>query len=117
MAVLVYYNGIFDKVKVKKGFDQYGEKVRLEMPWYCVMPFNSLANTSYIGVGLYWLLFGNQRVNVNFYSSVFLWRTIIYGFIQYARIATQLHFFAVLDQWFTLHLASWAFLLDIKAYK
>jgi hypothetical protein len=35
---------------------------------------------------------------------------IIYSGVQFFRIATQQHLFGVLDQWYTLHMASWVFI-------
>jgi hypothetical protein len=35
---------------------------------------------------------------------------IIYSGVQLFRIATQQHIFGVLDQWYTLHMASWVFI-------
>ena len=109
MTALIYNTTIFDKIKIYTGPDEYAEKVWPFMPWYCGMPLNTIINFGYTALGFYWLLRRTHQRTDCVYSLVLVWMTIIYSVIQSCRIATQKHIFGVLDQWYTLHMASWIF--------
>jgi hypothetical protein len=110
MAALIHNTDIFDEIKIGTGSDEYAEKPCPFMPWYFAMPLNTLVNFVYTMVGFYWLFQRRQQSTKNIYSNVFAWMTIIYSGVQLIRIATQQHLFGVLDQWYTLHMASWVFI-------
>jgi hypothetical protein len=114
MAALIYSTTIFDGVKIGTGPEEYAEKTWPFMPWYCAMPLNTLVNIVYTIVGFYWLFQRRQQSSTNIYSNVFAWMAIIYSGIQFFRIATQQHIFGVLDQWYTLHMASWVFIWALR---
>ncbi len=110
MAALIYSTDIFDTIEIGTRPDEYAEKPWPLMPWCCTMPLNTLVNIVYTIVGLYWLFQRRKQSSNNIFSYVFAWMTIIYSGVQFFRLATQQRFFGVLDQWYTLHMASWVFI-------
>ncbi|CAF1078949.1 unnamed protein product, partial [Didymodactylos carnosus] len=102
----------FINVKTEIGFDHYAEKRHASFPWYLAMPANSIVNTFYILIGVYWLFKSRQLqhnlTTMKLFSDIFSWMSIVYGFVQWSRIATQTHLTAVLDQWFTFPIFAWA---------
>jgi hypothetical protein len=110
MAALIYSTDIFDTIEIGTGPDEYAEKPWPFMPWYFTMPLNTLVNIVYTIVGLYWLFQRRKQSSNNIFSYVFAWMAIIYSGVQFFRIATQQYLFGVLDQWYTLHMASWVFI-------
>ena len=115
MITIISSTTIFDTLRFDKGSDEYAEKPWPSMPLFCAMPLNTLVNLVYTIVGFYWLCRRRQHSANDNYSCAFAWMTITYSGIQFCRIATQQHIFCVLDQWYTLQMASyvlaWAFSL------
>ncbi|KAL1023595.1 hypothetical protein UPYG_G00043300 [Umbra pygmaea] len=102
--------GLFDRVLVDMNYDHYAEKTVDYLPCYLAMPFNSLINLGYIGIGIYWIL---QRTDskrdpeAKYVKDVFALMAIAYGPVQWVRLATLRRVPAVLDQWFTLPMFAW----------
>ena len=102
--------GYFDSSYVETGYGHYAE-----IPYWLgksvPMPLNTAINFGFITVGLYWInkVYKAQfavPLEMNFATKnffyLFNWMAILYGPTQLMRIVTQKHFWAVLDQWFTL---------------
>lgn len=108
------YTGVFDGIFVQLGYEHYAEAPVAGLPAFLAMPFNSLINVAYVLLGLYWL----QRTSrapgrpveargARYLKDVFAGMALVYGPVQWLRIATQLHPAAVLDQWLTLPIFAW----------
>ena len=119
-AVMCYivYKDYFSDVKVELGEKHYAEVVmpsmKKQLPKWFKMPFNTMVNIGYVIMGAAWAGFTsaayvNKEIRetdaVFFYVFNFL--SCCYGPIQLLRILTQLHGFAVLDQWYTLPFFMW----------
>lgn len=115
---LVYY-GFFDKVNVELGYNHYAEETIL-IQWLPAlrhilrMPLNTLVCIGYLVVGIHWLIQTEDLVEEKillytdgYVMTIFNWMSVIYGPLQCLRIVTQLHCFAVLDQWVTLPFFAW----------
>lgn len=105
--------GVLDTVTTELGFSHYAEKPSSALPVFLSMPFNSLVNLGYIFLGIYWLVQDEKATGVRdrtgrYLKDVFSWMALAYGPVQWARISTQTHRSAVLDQWFTLPIFAWA---------
>ncbi|CAF1027000.1 unnamed protein product [Adineta steineri] len=112
LIVLQMFDSAFFRAAgvIYTGVDEYAEKPWPSMPSYFAMPFNTLINIIYTFLGVYWLFLRRQKRDHSVNLRVFCWIIIIYSGVQLFRIVTQQHFFGVLDQWYTLHIASWVFL-------
>lgn len=116
----VVFSGLFDSVITEDGHEHYAEK-----PWAFLstvfpsinkfpMPANTLVNFGYAAVAIYWLKAANQRHYKRLLTDhqaymfyMFGSMSLIYAPVQFLRILTQNHHFAVLDQWYTLPIFSW----------
>ena len=107
------------KPYIESGFEHYAEKqpqlVAHVFP-ALKMPLNTFVNVGYVVVGLYWL-YKVQRLH-RFFSkpqsycfNVFAWLSTFYGPVQLLRIYTQHRTFGILDQWYTLPIFAWFFIL------
>ncbi|KAM4697205.1 transmembrane protein 187 [Rhinophrynus dorsalis] len=105
--------GTMDSVSTGLGYSHYAEKPISWLPSFLAMPFNSLINLGYILLGMYWLSQENKAIGIQdqtgqYLKNVFSWMALAYGPVQWLRLWTQAHRFAVLDQWFTLPIFAWA---------
>lgn len=122
--VIFHFPYIFADVATDYGFDAYAEKPIwfAFQPDWLKMPANTLVNLGYIFVGFYWIkelrraflqtIDSNKFVEENGYRDYdfslvglkagFCWSSVVYGFIQGARLFWQSHSLSVLDQWVTL---------------
>jgi len=111
----------------------YGERLIEDLKF----PANAIVNVLYTAFGTYWVmrgLFLDQRLNEDddlrpskkllqrfssdaFMTAVFGWMGVFYGPVQFLRISTQSHDWAVLDQWFTLPFFSWVFCWELYSMK
>lgn len=118
--IYIVYMGLFDSVFTENGIDHYAERPSLGMkellPKWIKMPLNSGVNFGYVIMGAYWCAYTSaafeaKRIGVidSYVSYIFNFMAGCYGPIQLLRILTQLHRFAVLDQWFTLPFFMWVF--------
>ena len=100
---------IFERAKVELGFEHYAEKA--DPTTFLKMPANAGVNFGYTVLGLYWLWkVQKQKKKLRdqvFFYYMFSWMSVFYGFVQFGRIVTQTHLFAVIDQWFTLPFFAW----------
>ncbi|OCT57985.1 transmembrane protein 187 [Xenopus laevis] len=113
VCLLIVNTGMLDNVSTELGYSHYAEKPVSWVPSFLAMPCNSLVNLGYILVGGYWRCqdnkaLGKEEQTRQYMKMIFSWMASIYGPVQWARIWTQSHYFAVLDQWFTLPIFSWA---------
>ena len=121
-AVMCYIvnEDYFSSVKVELGKEHYAEVVmpslKRQLPKWFKMPFNTVVNIGYVIMGAAWAGFASaayagkqirETDAIHFYVFNFL--SCCYGPIQLLRILTQLHGFAVLDQWYTLPFFMWVF--------
>lgn len=111
---------IFDSIEnVEMGFEHYAEKQSSFAAKYFPslrMPLNTFVNVGYVVVGIYWLLkiYSLQTVlqpKEQYCFRVFAWMSTVYGSVQCLRIYTQLRFFALLDQWLTLPIFAWFYII------
>lgn len=118
--IYIVYMGFFNSVYTENGTKYYAERpaigLKTLLPKWIKMPLNSVINFGYVIMGAYWCAytsaaFGAKRINhIDAYVSyVFNFMAGCYGPIQLLRILTQLHSFAVMDQWFTLPFFMWVF--------
>lgn len=108
----------------------YGERLIEDVKF----PANAVVNVLYTAFGTYWVmrgLFVDQAVQSDvsharpsrklidrlaadaFMTAVFGWMGVFYGPVQFLRIASQAHHWAVLDQWFTFPFFSWVFCWEL----
>ncbi|XP_049500442.1 transmembrane protein 187 [Panthera uncia] len=113
-CLAVVYAGVFDGVSIQVGYEHYAEAPVAGLPVFLAMPFNSLVNTAYVLLGVYWLrrkavpLGHPVHVRrVRYLKDVFAAMALVYGPVQWLRVATQTHRAAVLDQWLTLPIFAW----------
>ncbi|CAH1265101.1 transmembrane protein 187-like [Branchiostoma lanceolatum] len=122
MATAITWLGCFDSVVTELGFQHYGERpdhgIPL-LPSQLKMPANTLVNLGYTLLGFIWLrkfLKDRNEDNITnsdlFVGSVFCWMAVAYGPVQFLRIVTQQHRFAVMDQWFTLPFFAWVVVMS-----
>ncbi|KAF0878300.1 transmembrane protein 187 [Crocuta crocuta] len=114
LCMAVVYAGVFDGVSVQVGYEHYAEAPVASLPVFLAMPFNSLINVAYVLLGTYWL---RRRASgpghpealrrARYLKDVFAAMALVYGPVQWLRIATQVHPAAVLDQWLTLPIFAW----------
>lgn len=114
------YMGLFDEVFTENGIEHYAERPSLGMkailPKWIKMPLNCAINFGYVIMSAYWCActstaFEAKRINSldAYVSYVFNFMAFCYGPVQLLRVLTQLHSFAVLDQWCTLPFFMWVF--------
>ncbi|MBN3277188.1 TM187 protein, partial [Polyodon spathula] len=108
LCVAIATSGFFDSVLVDLGYEHYAERPVSLLPACLAMPFNSLVNLGYVLLGVYWLRRGTENAGRGaYFKDVFALMALVYGPIQWLRIATQARRLAVLDQWFTLPIFAW----------
>lgn len=114
------YRGYFDEVFTENGTEHYAERPSLGMkailPKWIKMPLNCAINFGYVIMSAYWCASTSAALEARritsmdaYVSYVFNFMAFSYGPVQLLRILTQLHPFAVLDQWFTLPFFMWVF--------
>lgn len=114
--------GLLDEAPTEDGFKHYAEK-----PWtfmyayipalkHVQMPANTLINIPYTLLGIWWIykIHKLSKSNPSIFTEpviyrfyMFGWMAVFYGFVQLARILSQNHGMAILDQWYTLVIFSW----------
>jgi len=108
--------GLFNSVNIDSGLAHYAETPywgyrNSFLPDWLPMPANVLVNVGYLMIGLVWIQRVKQSKAVNeeekyfFYS--FCCMSVLYGFVQAARILTQSQWAGVLDQWYTFPIFAW----------
>lgn len=109
LCVALANTSLFDGVEVDLSSDHYAEKVVDYLPCFLAMPCNCLVNLAYICMGLYWLRHRGVRETPQgrYLREVFAFMAVLYGPVQWARLALLLRAPAVLDQWFTLPIFAW----------
>ncbi|XP_031151254.1 transmembrane protein 187 [Sander lucioperca] len=110
VCVALANTSLFDEVEVDLSSDHYAEKMVDSLPGFLAMPCNCLVNLAYIYMGLYWLLWhrGVQETYQSRYMrEVFAFMAVLYGPVQWTRLALLRRAPAVLDQWFTLPIFAW----------
>ncbi|XP_043925938.1 transmembrane protein 187 [Protopterus annectens] len=113
ICIAVARLGLLDGVFTELGLEYYAEKTVSWLPQFLTMPFNSSINLGYIILGVYWLsrenttAAGKEKPELLYLKNVFAWMALAYGPVQWIRIVTQTHRYAVLDQWFTLPIFAW----------
>lgn len=114
LCTATVFAGVFDGIFVQVGYEHYAEAPVASLPAFLAMPFNSLVNVAYVLLGMYWLRrrarAPGRAVEVwraRYLKDVFASMALVYGPVQWLRIATQLHHAAVLDQWLTLPIFAW----------
>lgn len=125
VMLLTIYSGLYDTVKAETGYDHYAEPADSKLgpipfPSFIKMPANTLVNIGYLLVALYWGVYTficNSKLssiqNTDAYLIyVMVWMMFFYGPIQCARIVTQHHRWAVLDQWVTLPIFAWVMVMS-----
>lgn len=112
LMIAIMQGGFFDHIEVDIGLSHYAEKTPQWVPkdWlpYLSMPCNAMVNIGYILVGSYWLA-TIKMTDYSYFFCVFFWFAILYGPVQFYRIAIQSVRSAVLDQWMTLPFFAWAY--------
>ncbi|XP_029298858.1 transmembrane protein 187 [Cottoperca gobio] len=101
---------LFDEVEVDLSSDHYAEKMVDCLPGFLAMPCNCLVNLAYIFMGLYWLLWHGdvqETSQSRYLREVFAFMAVLYGPVQWTRLAMLRRSPAVLDQWFTLPIFAW----------
>lgn len=109
-CVLLANTSLFGQVQVDLTYEHYAEKRVDSMPALFSMPFNCLVNAAYVFLGLYWLFWrtGVEETEQSRYlRQVFGLMALLYGPVQWTRLATLRRAPAVLDQWFTLPMFAW----------
>ena len=138
IVCFVVFQGHFDSnLGVSTGAEEYAEKPDPLIYGQSLIddvkfPANAVVNVLYTVIGTYWVM---QALLIDyrlpekastttwrpskkllrrfssdaFMAAVFGWMGVLYGPVQFLRISTQSHDWAVLDQWFTLPFFSWAF--------
>ncbi|XP_014767664.1 transmembrane protein 187 [Octopus bimaculoides] len=115
MCTIVHI-GFFDNVPMELGNKYYAEipSMLIFVPNWMTMPFNTLVNFGYAIVGAMWLAITSNYIDCNVFTEtqsflfyIFNWMALFYSPIQLLRILTQIHAFAVLDQWVTLPFFMW----------
>ncbi|XP_028669138.2 transmembrane protein 187 [Erpetoichthys calabaricus] len=108
ICATVAVSGALDAVLVELGYEHYAEKPYHHLPAFIAMPFNSLVNLGYLVLGARWLLRTDLgSTQAAYLKDVFAWMALVYGPVQWLRLATQARWAAVLDQWFTLPIFAW----------
>lgn len=113
LCVLVINTGVFERVAVETSREHYAERALPELPAFLAMPFNCLVNAGYVLVGAYWLRTrvlggGGERERALRYAlDVFALMALLYGPVQWTRVATLRRAPAVLDQWVTMPIFAW----------
>ena len=139
----VVFRGYFDSnLGVSVGADEYaeipdpriyGERLIEDVKF----PANAVVNVLYTAFGTYWVMRGlfvdlllpdeatlrpSKRMLSRFASDAYMtasfgWMGVFYGPVQFLRISTQSHDWAVLDQWFTYPFFSWVFCWELYCLK
>lgn len=110
--------GLFDAVHTDDGYSHYAEKpwtfLPYKFPARLKMPGNTFVNFGYIVIALYWIFNIRRQSEQKLISErqaymfyVFAWSSLLYAPVQFMRIFTQNHRFAILDQWHTLPIFAW----------
>ncbi|XP_054859375.1 transmembrane protein 187 [Eublepharis macularius] len=104
----VVASGAFDGVHTEIGYEHYAEPTVPGLPALVAMPANCLVNMAYLLLGWYWLPSGSKKGQACYLQGVFATMALAYGPVQWVRLWTQHHRAAVLDQWLTLLIFTWA---------
>lgn len=107
LCIALVNTGIFDNVLVDMSYDHYAEKRVDQLPAFLAMPFNCLVNVGYIIVGVYWLSRRVDDPHAAYTKDVFALMALLYGPVQWTRLATLRRAPSVLDQWLTLPIFAW----------
>ncbi|XP_002738391.1 transmembrane protein 187-like [Saccoglossus kowalevskii] len=115
---ILVWCGYFDAATTEDGYKYYAEMENpdwgfIQFPKWLKMPANSVVNAGYTILGFIWIYIARvdstkcltQMDKYMFY--IFSWKAVVYGPAQYARIATQAHRWAILDQWYTFPFFAW----------
>lgn len=103
----VVASGAFDGVHTDVGYEHYAEPVVSGLPAVLAMPANCLVNLAYVLLGWYWLPSSEKKGQAHYLQEVFALMALVYGPVQWARLWTQHHWAAILDQWLTLPIFTW----------
>ncbi|XP_060108697.1 transmembrane protein 187 [Heteronotia binoei] len=102
-------SGAFDCVHTEVGYEYYAEPTVPGLPAVVAMPANCLVNVAYVLLGWRWLSSsGGRRGRARYFQEVFALMALFYGPLQWLRLWIQSHRAAVLDQWLTLPIFTWA---------
>lgn len=107
LCVILVNTDVFDAVPVDTSYAHYAEKRVAQMPAFLAMPFNCLVNLGYPVVGIYWLRWRTENRTAAYMKDVFALMALIYGPLQWVRLATLRRAPSVLDQWVTLPIFAW----------
>ncbi|XP_064415323.1 transmembrane protein 187 [Latimeria chalumnae] len=112
LCIATALGGFFDGVFTELGYEHYAERAVPWLPLAIAMPLNSLINLGYALVGVFWLCQDHPKARgktspADYFKDVFAFMAMAYTPVQWARIATQTHRSAILDQWFTLPIFAW----------
>ncbi|XP_054461030.1 transmembrane protein 187 [Anoplopoma fimbria] len=101
---------LFAGVHVDLSADHYAEQTVACLPGVLAMPCNCAVNVAYVYVGLYWLRWRRaapEPPQSRYMREVFALMAVLYGPVQWARLALLRRAPAVLDQWLTLPIFGW----------
>lgn len=107
LCIALANTDIFDNVLLDMSYDHYAEKTVDQLPAFLAMPFNCLVNVGYIIVGVYWLSRRVEDPRAAYMQDVFALMALVYGPVQWTRLATLRRAPSVLDQWVTLPIFAW----------
>ncbi|XP_059943415.1 transmembrane protein 187 [Mesoplodon densirostris] len=114
LCAATVHTGVFAGVSVQVGYEHYAEVPVASLPAFLAMPFNSLINVAYVLLGIYWLQSKasapggpTEARKACYLKDVFAGMALVYGPVQWLRIAMQTCPTAVLDQWLTLPIFAW----------
>ncbi|XP_062852364.1 transmembrane protein 187 [Trichomycterus rosablanca] len=108
LCVVLVNTDLFDAVLVDTSYDHYAEKRVAQLPVFLAMPFNCVVNVGYTIVGIYWLFWRTDgRRSAAYMKDVFALMALVYGPLQWIRLATLRRAPSVLDQWVTLPIFAW----------
>lgn len=114
----VIYSGFFASAYVEIGEEYFAEKMvptwEPYLPKWLKMPFNTCVNVGYVILGAAWcaivsVALRNKHLSSTdaFFFYFFNFMSCIYGPISALRILTQMHGFAIMDQWYNMPFVMW----------
>ncbi|KAL4640617.1 transmembrane protein 187 [Arapaima gigas] len=112
-CLAVAASGLLDSVALELSHEHYAEPRVDWLPAFLAMPCNCLVNAGYVVVGALWLrrraspVGGEDAERALYMKDVFAAMALVYGPVQWARLATLTRVPAVLDQWLTLPMFAW----------
>lgn len=108
LCVALVRTSLFDGVLVDVSHEDYAEPRVEALPALLRMPCNSVVNLLYPLLGLYWLRRGGGiDPTTRYMNDVFGLMALLYGPLQWTRLALLKRAPAVLDQWVTLPIFAW----------